>query len=587
MGKRMCIGGLATKHNADQHEYSSCLRIQVRPVLLVHIFSYSYNSLKLLYSLTSFVEMTLICLCDLPNEILLEVFERLDDLALHRIAQTDRKLRQIIKAVVDGEHLSYLQSLIEAGSLSLDGHTVQGLLQQSLTFTPEIRLTLHHTPQLFKSLEALRTLLLRLERVSCDLRLSPLEGSNFALSPRWSKLLAEVMNVVVAMSHSQLTVGRGQHWKTLGRPFHYEYVEPFVPCHPRFHDNVQLNPAQSRRKDLFPSLIRPIRRLIEGIVAKLKSRAVQVSLDEDLDPNAMERSTRNCDVALSPPPSSHMKEFHIHSPVLMELPFFHWTMATLAMSPITKLSFSDSDLTLFDWEYILSTLSIPTLSHISFGCVNIAFPDLQVFLSRHSYITTLDLSRNTAIGHLKPFSSQKLLPNLDHLIANSEYLAHFLEPPSAFPNLQTITMATGHISSFRVLDYEMRQFNTVLCRIAARGRNVALNLRFVSDAGLYGLNTWLRSIHMRVGTEILEQIPNVAKLEVSVNIPPDHDTLVDLLKFFPMFPSLKRLTFSGSFWNAKSNPDAIRRAIWMSLPELETIDEQKRPPEVEQSQSSR
>ncbi|KAG6885536.1 hypothetical protein C0993_000321 [Termitomyces sp. T159_Od127] len=525
-------------------------------------------------------------LSDLPKEILLEVFEKLDDLALHRLAQTDRNLRQVIKVVVTGQHLSYLQSLVDAGSLSLDGHTVQGLLQRSLTFTPEIRLTPHHTPQLFKNLEALRTLLLRFERVSCYLRLSPLEGSNFTLSPRWPKLLAEVMNIVVAMSHSQLTVGRGQHWKTFGRPFHYEYVEPFVPLHPRFHDDFQPNLAHSRLRAVFPSLIRPIRRLIEGIVAKLKPRAVQMSPDEALASNALERSTRSCDIALSLPPSSHLKEFHIHSPVLLELPFFHWTMSTLSMSPITKLSFSDSDLTLYDWEYILSMLSIPTLSHISFGCVSIAFPDLQTFLSRHSSITTLDLSRNNAIGNLRPFSSQKLLPNLVHLIANSEYLAHFLEPPFAFPSLQTITMATGYIGSFRVLDYEMRQFNTVLCRIAARGRDVALNLRFVSDLGLYGLNTWLRSIHMRVGTEALDQIPNVAKLEVFVNISPDHDTLVDLLEFFPMFPSLKHLTFSGSFWSAKSNPDAIRRAVWMSLPGLETIDDQRRPAEVLSSQAS-
>ncbi|KAG6872638.1 hypothetical protein C0995_008069 [Termitomyces sp. Mi166 len=527
--------------------------------------------------------MTLTCLSDLPNEILLEVFERLDDLALHRLAQTERKLRQVIKAVVAGEHLSYLQTLVDEGSLSLDGHTVQDLLQRNLAFTPGIRLTLHHTPQLFKDLEALRTLLLRLDRVSVDLRLSHLEGSSIILSPRWSNLLAEVMNIVVAMSHSQLTVGRGRNWRTLGRPFHYEYVEPFVPSYPRFLDENRPNPVQNRKKALFPSFMRPLRRLIEGIVAKLKPRGAQPSLDDSVA-DLLERSTKSCDIALSSSSSSHLNEFHIHSPVLMELPFFHWTMATLAMSPITKLSFSDIDLTHYDWEYILSTLSIPALSHISFDSSSIAFPDLQTFLSRHSSITTLDLSRNTAIGHLQPFSSQKLLPNLNHLIANSEYLAHFLEPPSAFPNLQSITMATGYIGGFRVLDHEMRQFNVVLRRIAARGRNVTLNLRFVSDAGIYGLNKWLRSIHMRVGTKVLEQIPNVVKLEVFVNISPDPDTLDDLLKFFPMFPSLKHLTFSGSFWNVKSNPDAIRRTIWASLPELETIDEQKRPAEVEDSQ---
>ncbi|KAH0578703.1 hypothetical protein J132_03711 [Termitomyces sp. J132] len=504
-----------------------------------------------------------------------------DDLGLHCLAQTHWRLRQIIKGVAAREHLSYLQTLVDAGSLSLDGHTVQDLFQQNLAFTPELRLTLHDTARLFKDLEALRTLLLRLDRVSVDLRLSPLEGSNIILNPRWSNLLVEVMNIVVEMSHSQLTVGRGQNWGTLGRPFHYEYLKPFVSF-PRPHENKS-NLAQSRRKTPFLFFMGPILRLIEGIVAKLKPRDAQLSSDDAVF-DLLKRSTRNCDVALSSPLSSHLNEFHIHSPVLMELPFFHWTMAILAISPITKLSFFDIDLTHYDWQYILSTLSVPTLSYISFGSANIAFPDLQLLLSRHSSITTLDLSRNSAIGNLKPFSSQKFLPNLDHLIANSEYLADFLEPPSAFPTLQTITMATGYIGGFRILNYEMHRFNTVLRRIAARGRNIALNLRFVSEAGIYGLNTWLRSIHMRVGTEVLEEVPNVVDLEVFVNISPDPDTLFDLLKFFPMFPSLKHLTFSGSFWSAKSNPDAIRRAIWVSLPRLETIDEQRRPVEVDESQ---
>ncbi|KAG6853939.1 hypothetical protein C0991_012263 [Blastosporella zonata] len=249
-------------------------------------------------------------------------------------------------------------------------------------------------------------------------------------------------------------------------------------------------------------------------------------------------------------------------------------MATLAASPITRLSFSDIDLTHYDWEYILSSVSIPTLTHISFGSANIAFPDLQRFLSRHSSITTLDLSRNTAIGRLTSFSSQALLPNLNHIIANSEYLTHFLEPPSAFPALQSITLATGYI--LHILDHEIRQFDTVLHHIAGRLHNVALVFRFVSDAPFRGMNTWLWSIHMRVRTEIVEQVPNVVKVEVFVNTPPASDTLAELLKFFPMFPSLKHLTFSGSFWNTMADGDAIRQTLWESIPGLETIDRKPR-----------
>ncbi|KAG6914592.1 hypothetical protein DXG01_016426 [Tephrocybe rancida] len=517
---------------------------------------------------------------DLPAEILLEVFSTLNNLTLHRLGGTCRRLRGISQVALTTKHVSRLQLLADAGTLSLDGHTVQDLLQQKLPFSPDIRFTIRYNTQIFEDLEAFRTLLLQLDRVSLDLRLSPLEssGQSIVLRQRWVNLLAEVMNVAAEKPQSQLTVGRGVNWRTMGRPFHYEYTEPFMPTH---LGNEHPPPYHSKTESKFPLFIGPFLRLIGGIVAKFKPRGAQITLNDTshAQTHTLERSMRSCGISLLPTSTSLLEHFNVHSQLLMELPFFHWTMSILATCPITRLSFSDIDLTHYDWEYILATMSIPTLTHISFGSSNIAFPDLQMFLSRHSSITTLDLSRNTAIGHLKPFSSQKLLPNLNHLIANSEYLSHFLEPPKAFPALQSITMATGYVGGLRFLDSEMRQFDAVLRRIAGRTRDVELIFRFVSDAALYGLNTWLRSIHMRVGTEVkaVEQVPNVVKLEVFVNIPPAPDTLDDLLRFFPMFPSLKHLMFSGSFWNAKADADAIRLSIWQSMPGLETMDKHSRP----------
>ncbi|KAG6814983.1 hypothetical protein H0H93_011386, partial [Arthromyces matolae] len=463
--------------------------------------------------------MSTTIITDLPYEIILEISEGLDDFSRQRLSQTCQKLRQITLTVITSKHLSFLQSLSDAGCLSLnDAHTVQDLLQPNLPFTPELRLTTYFHSNLFQDLTALRTLLLRLERVSLDLRLTPLESVEFGpiLRPQWTKLLAEVMNLVVMKPKSHLTVGRGRNWRTLGRPFHYEFKE-HPGLQPRAsvtlandHRNPSKVPVQGKQKTRFPFLIRPILRLLGEIVAKLKTPnrgAIFLASElEDENMDILERSMKSCAVSLNPPPTSQLDQFHINTPILMELPFFHWTMSIIASSPITKLSFSDIDLTHYDWSYILSTLRLPTLSHIAFGSSNIAFPDLQSFLSRHSSITTLDLSRNNAIGSLKPFSSQKLLPNLNHLIANSEYLSHFLEPPSAFPNLQSITMSAGSLGNFRTHDYERKQFEMILRRIASRkpGPNVipSLTLYFTSEARLYGLNTWLRSIQIMVGTEI-------------------------------------------------------------------------------------
>ncbi|KAG6848269.1 hypothetical protein H0H93_001662, partial [Arthromyces matolae] len=404
-------------------------------------------------------------LTELPHEMLLEIFERLDNLSLQRLTRSSRGLRQITLILIARQHL---QSLSDTGCLSLnDTHTVQDLLQPNLNFTPKLQLTIYFTPKLFQDLSALRTLILRLDSIHLDLRLAPLELSGFGeiLRPQWTNLLAEVMNIVVTKQNSQLTVGMGWNWRTLGRPFHYEFTDAYL--------NAPFN-GKRKGKSRFSLLIRPISRFIARMVTKIKpvnrsssSPSVLVALERE---TVLERRVRSCAVSVNRAPTSQLDQFHIVTPILMDLPFFHWTMSTILMSQysLTKLSFSEIDLTHYDWTYILSTLSLPKLSHIAFGSSNIAFPDLQLFLFRHSSITTLDLSGNNAIGGLKPFSSQKLLPNLNHLIANFEYLSHLLKPPSAFPDLQSVTMSTGSLGNFLAPNYERNEFDLMLKRVASR-----------------------------------------------------------------------------------------------------------------------
>lgn len=65
---------------------------------------------------------------------------------------------------------------------------------------------------------------------------------------------------------------------------------------------------------------------------------------------------------------------------------------------------------------------------------------------------SLDLSGGVAIGRLIPGASAHLLPRLTKLIANPEYLVHFLQPKGAFPLLQSLTITSKRSSENRLLD---------------------------------------------------------------------------------------------------------------------------------------
>ncbi|GLB39609.1 hypothetical protein LshimejAT787_0701190 [Lyophyllum shimeji] len=494
-------------------------------------------------------------LLDLPHDILLAISEEFDEQSLQCFIATCRTLREAAQPTVIQRHILHLQDLVDGGSLSFSGRgTVKDLFDR-------------------EDLRAFRLLLEHLGDVG-SVDIFPLQRDHLPWDPLppgppppvhvpppmrepntgWMYLLADILNVAVSKPQANVTVGQGSGWKSLGRPFEYECAGvPLTPCFPRAHRPARERcPRCSRRRD---------------------GRAHQC--DETIAGAPLERIPRHCppfDVVLPHPRCSLLEAFHIHASILLELPFFHWTLHVLHEAPIQTLSFSSIALTHYDWEYILSSITIPTLSHLSFGASEIAFPDMEDFISRHPSITTLDLSEGLAIGHLKPFSSQELLPNLTRLVANPEYLAHFLEPPSAHPSLRSIGMTSEY--GLVVQPYDFHQFEPVLRHIARRTRDIALTLSILSQPGL---DEWLAALHTRLETGQIGGVCNVIWLEIFIATPPTQSVLEGLVDLVRVFPSVKDLLLGAAFWDPEFEPERIKGNIWNCCIGLQTIDGEYRP----------
>ncbi|KAG6811441.1 hypothetical protein H0H92_007357 [Tricholoma furcatifolium] len=531
-----------------------------------------------------------------------------------------RKLSEAALPVLNYKHLLHLVSLENEGSLRLDGgpgHALQSLLDlrpmQMLRPTGNIHLSsegpfklilkldIQYRLRIFDDLKALHVLLLSINAneynsFDIELRLSANSSSDShvgRLKPVWFKLFTEVMNSVASKPHSTLTiihdaVSNQVSWtsKGLGRPFVYQ---------------IEADSRDRRICGMFA-----VTRLISpGEPSRLSLE--NGPLNQYTHP--LQPIIKACPISVSPPPSPvFLEHFHIHSELLLRLPFFHWTITMISSSPITTLSFSSVQLTRYEWNYILSSISLSTLSTFSLGTAHVTAVDLLAFFIRHPSITTLDFSTVALFGRFEiPLHLRdKLLPSLTTLLADPWDLASFFSHPSTFPKLASITIFAKYSGPFTGSDpgrFERRPFEAVLYHLTERAKQ-SENSPQVSLAVHFGgmsIRTSLRNVQMHNNPAafqpyfsvsphtddaalVLEKlkIPNVSELNLVIRGQPtsrlEHQRIyLDyFIQFLKMFTSLKKLTMKSTSrmpgYASELYADATRRVIWESLPTLETFD---------------
>lgn len=524
-----------------------------------------YASFRPLFYMTEVWGPTLL---DLPNEVLLIILEGSSQTTIRRINATSHRLRLIAQSIIFKRQISHLKNLVVHGLLSFHGNTIDQLFNAGdLGFPPHVSMTVRYDETLFEDLISFFGLLSNLEHIGrVDLELSHSHMESLNRNPRWPYLLAAALNLIAEKSRSRLVVTRGSGWGHMERPFDYKIQSPTTTTSiPQAKRNLPTS------DNAFRQFVQPVFRLFERLKSRVTTRRTTVRLvgpTSSAIPLQVSRDPRPCRVVLSPSSSPILEELYIHSSVLLYLPFFSWTMHLLDIAPIKKLSFQFIDLIHYDWEHILSLITIPTLSHLSIGHCSVAFPDLQKFLMRHPSITSLDLSRNTAIGYLGLSSSEVMLPRLTELVANPEYLCHFLQSSEAFPALESVTINSEYDLILRTYDYS--QFNPVLDCIAKRAQEIHLTLMCIS---LADLSEWLRSINAKLAKAELRPIPHIIKLKIQANC--TAAIIDDITNFIALFPSVRNITLCDPLMMTETFD--LWGALWDLYPQLETINDIHRP----------
>jgi hypothetical protein len=180
-------------------------------------------------------------------------------------------------------------------------------------------------------------------------------------------------------------------------------------------------------------------------------------------------------------PLNELCKLFIHADMLLSQPFYDWTMATLNTSRITSLSFRVSGIHPTTWATILSSLTIPTLTHFASETADIAFADLLKFLSRHPSIKNVGLHphiNRLDSGRLpRPVNRKRLLPNLASLSGSPGNIKHLLNYLRPVPHLESISLSLPvHQRPFQISDFE--KLNSEIGAVMQNTKPLGLSLRF-------------------------------------------------------------------------------------------------------------
>ncbi|KAF9456744.1 hypothetical protein BDZ94DRAFT_1302355 [Collybia nuda] len=502
-------------------------------------------------------------LTDLPPELLHEICSGLDTRTLLLLSQMCHGLFDVAQPIIFKHQIARLQSLADSGDLIIKpGREIKSLMNGKGVPLEYIHLNLSNsTSWKTQTLHSCYGLFSRMDYAGCtDIHLSlghAWKHPNQAVSG-WFQLAA-IMNAIVGNPGSMLTVTGGE-----GNLNHWPFTYTLLPTNTSSTDPPPPVPPLNSTKNSIPIIHQFLQ-----FFASLRTRfsAPRNTLVGDPTPLYGVRAYHIVQNIKTSPhklprhPSPLLHAFHINGNHLLHLPFFSWTIDTINKAPITCLSFEKTDLREQDWGYILQNITIPTLNELSFGSSRVTFPDLQLFLERHSSITILNLMGGTAIGCLVPYSSKKLLPQLVEFAGDPDYTEHFLQPPEAHPDLNFITMSSEFgIISF---EYQYSRFDDVLELIAQRKQTMSLVLLLQSEAGL--LN-WLQN-------STCPPVENLNNLEIRVEGRFFVSTAIKraICDWLEHFPSLFHFKININFDVSDDTLD-INTLFWDRFKQLETVE---------------
>jgi hypothetical protein len=185
-----------------------------------------------------------------------------------------------------------------------------------------------------------------------------------------------------------------------------------------------------------------------------------------------------------------LHEFQALSPVLFHPPFIDWTMSTLQTNSqtLTAVSFEINKIAASTWPHILSRITLPFLSQFKLTPSGVfierrivKFNDVLGFLTRHPSIVDLDLHAITRPRNRR--QPQRLLPALQNLRADPWLISWFLNRKRPCKFLTSLEMVSEIYPLNLPFDYNT--FDEALRLLPGGAPHVtALHISFYPEAGI-------------------------------------------------------------------------------------------------------
>lgn len=181
-----------------------------------------------------------------------------------------------------------------------------------------------------------------------------------------------------------------------------------------------------------------------------------------------------------------LETLKLHSSMFFHPLLIRWTMSTLNSTSITSLSLRQLDhISTQNWGLVLPCITLPSLSKLSANLI--PTHDLYRFLYRHPHIQDLTLGRNFVDPDCVVLRNS-ILEELKHLSAPPSYLVALLTPPDALPALKTVCIR-WHVRNNHV--FEASAVDKILLPVSQRLRQLD-DLRFLLSFESLNVSSWFQ-----------------------------------------------------------------------------------------------
>ena len=457
-------------------------------------------------------------LLNLPNELLLKIFDNLRSTELYNLALSCRRLNCLVLPIYLHRHVLHRSSMIylEPGRFPI----IPPVIVSPPFVSCKVLSSMFYNRGFFSDIRRLQYFVTKILDIK-EVRLDFVAVSSRTLlkhSDNIRTLLADVM----AKSCESLVVA-------------HDFLNPF--------DHQVKGPP--RWRNILSTISRPFSAL-----------AVRASTNAGLHSR-----------------TGSLNKFEVHSTMLVLPPFLDWTVKILNTSPITTLSLGSTRLPFNAWANLLSAVTLPSLEEFSITnywynmtstatVENLAVPTLLEFLSRHPSIT-----RFQCHGLSDPSTTKErekvILPLLESIDGNPEYIIYFLRRPLSFPKLH-------HVAIFQEADsFDCAVLDRAISVVGRCAQDITLRISLPPNSP--DVRCWMNGPG---NPQYLLQCAKKLELQVEPSFPPFSDCTKALFPaWLARFPSLRHVEFiQGALLIVNRYCKvAFVRSLDQACPMLETV----------------